>query len=201
MKKTIIFDLGGVLIDWNPKYMYRKIFETEKSVDHFLQHVCTFEWNEAQDGGRTIAEANQILIDQFPEYQSEILAFYGRWTEMLGGPIVGTVDILRQISRSTSSRLVALTNWSAETWPHAIERYDFLQLFEGILVSGQEGLKKPDPAIYHLILSRYDIKPQDAVFIDDNLRNIEAAKAIGIQSILFVSPDQLAADLQSLDLL
>ncbi|MEM1123825.1 MAG: HAD family hydrolase, partial [Bacteroidota bacterium] len=140
---TIIFDLGGVLIKWDPKRVFRTIFDTEAAVDKFLAEVCTMDWNEQQDAGRPIAEANRILIEKFPEYQAEIEAYYGRWTEMLGGAIAGTVQILEALKASKKYRLYALTNWSAETFPEALKRYEFLQHFKNILVSGKEGMKKP----------------------------------------------------------
>lgn len=196
MIKNVIFDLGGVLIDWDPKYMYRKIFDTEEEIDQFLATICTFEWNEEQDGGRTIAEANQILIDKFPQWEKEIKAFYGRWEEMLGDAIQGTVDLLQQIYDDKNYRLYALTNWSAETWPVAVDRFHFLQYFEGILVSGQEKLKKPDPKIYQMILDRYDLNPTECIFIDDNKRNVVAAETEGIASIHFENPEQLSSILK-----
>lgn len=189
--QTIVFDLGGVLIDWNPAYLYRKIFSDESSMDYFFKEICTSHWNEQQDAGRPLAAATQVLVDQFPGYEAEIRAYYGRWTEMLGGPIEGTVDLLQQIHTRGKHRLYALTNWSDETFPVAWERYEFLRLFEGILVSGAEKLKKPDPKIYQLLLKRYQIEPHTALFIDDNLNNVAAAKAEGMQAIHFQSPDQL----------
>ena len=178
-------------MDWSPRYLYKHYFDSEEAMEYFFANVCTFDWNEMQDGGRTIAEANKILIDQYPEYEEEILAFYGRWREMLGGPIEGTVDILENIKRDSSMGLYALTNWSAETWPVALEEYDFLNHFEGILVSGQEKLKKPAPAIYELILSRYGLIAEECLFIDDNQRNVSAAIECGIRSIKFENPEQL----------
>ena len=198
---TIIFDLGGVLIDWNPRHLYRKIFDNEQEMEQFLAEICTSDWNEEQDAGRTLAEATQILVDQFPEQASKIEAFYGRWEEMLGGPIPGTVDIFKRLKDQNTHRIVALTNWSAETFPIAIERYDFLQWFEGILVSGVEKLKKPDPKIYHLILDRYSIKAENSIFIDDSLRNIKAANALGINGIHFQSPEELEGTLKEMEIL
>ncbi|MEM7103940.1 MAG: HAD family phosphatase [Bacteroidota bacterium] len=189
--ETIIFDLGGVLIDWNPQYLYRKIFPDEEERTYFLQNVCTPHWNEQQDAGRSIEEANKILIDQYPQFEKEILAFYGRWTEMLGGPIDETVELLKLLNGNGNHRLLALTNWSAETFPIALERYDFLQIFSGILVSGQENMKKPDPRIYQLILDRYHVDPATSVFIDDSQRNIDAAIKEGIDGIVFTSAHQL----------
>lgn len=193
---TVIFDLGGVLIDWNPHRLYKKIFEDEKERNYFLTEVCSPDWNAEQDAGRPLAEATQILLDQFPDYKNEIKAYYDRWTEMLGGEIQGTVKILEHLHRVKTHKLFALTNWSHETFPYALENFPFLQLFEGILVSGDEKLKKPDAEIYHLTLKRFKIIPQHAVFIDDSLKNIEAANILGINGIHFQSPEQLKRDLE-----
>lgn len=193
--ETIIFDLGGVLIDWEPRYLYRKIFEDEVRMEWFLEHICTPDWNEEQDGGRSLQAAMDLLIGRHPEWEAEIRAFYGRWSEMLGGAIGETVDILRQIKSTGRYRLYALTNWSAETWPVAWEQFRFLHEFDGVLVSGQERLKKPDPTIYHLLLDRYEIDPTRALFIDDNLRNVQAAEACGIPSVHFIGAGQLKAEL------
>ena len=196
--QTIIFDLGGVLIDWNPRYLYRKIFDTEAQIESFLAQICTGDWNEQQDAGRPLATATQLLVDQHPEQEAAIRAFYDRWIEMLGGPIDGTVEVFRKLKAQGTHRLYALTNWSAETFPHALERYDFLGWFEGILVSGQEMMKKPDPRIYQLILDRYNIEPSTALFIDDSQRNVDGALASGIQAIRFESPQKLQEDLDRL---
>lgn len=189
MIKNVVFDLGGVLVDWDPRYMYRTVFETDVAMEYFLSNVCTTDWNEEQDGGRPISDANAVLIAKYPQYRAEIEAFYGRWTEMLGGPIHDMVEVLQQIHRSGKYRLLALTNWSAETWPIAVERYEFLNSFEGILVSGVERLKKPNPAIYQLLFSRYEILPKQSVFIDDNLRNIKAASRQGLQTVHHTSSE------------
>ena len=193
--QNIIFDLGAVLIDWNPRYLYQQIFQSREAMEYFLTHVCTPEWNEEQDGGRLILEAENLLLDQFPHYKSEILAFYGRWTEMLGGPIQGTVDVLQGLRENKQHGLFALTNWSAETWPKAVERFDFLNWFDGILVSGKEKMKKPDLRIYQAICDRYGLEPASTLFIDDNHRNIEAAQQLGLQTIHFASPSQMEAEL------
>ena len=201
MIKNIIYDLGGVLIDWDPRYMYRTIFESEEAMEYFLANICTSDWNEQQDGGRLISEANACLIATYPQYKAEIEAFYNRWTEMLGGPVAQMVAGLQTIAMHKKQRLVALTNWSAETWPEATSRYDFLNIFEGILVSGHEQLKKPDPAIYQLLCDRYDLVAEESLFIDDNHRNIVAAQQLGIQTIHHISSDSTLEQLQALGLL
>jgi 2-haloacid dehalogenase len=187
---TVIFDLGGVLIDWNPEHLYRKIFDDVERMRFFLSEICTPEWNEEQDAGRPLREATEWLVARHPEWAAEIRAFYGRWDEMLGGVIADTEDILRRLHAQERPRLYALTNWSAETFPIAWERYDCLRLFEGILVSGIEKLKKPDPRIYRLLLDRYAIAPHRALFIDDNQRNVDAARLEGIDAHRFESPRQ-----------
>ena len=198
---TIIFDLGGVLIDWNPERLYKKIFEDEQERHYFLKEVCSPAWNAEQDAGRPLEEATQILLDQFPDYGAEIRAYYDRWTEMLGGTIEGTVKILEHLHNLKMHKLFALTNWSGETFPYALKNFHFLQLFEGILVSGDEKVKKPDPKIYELMLERFKIIPQNAVFIDDSMKNVEAAKNLNINAIHFHSPVQLRQDLESFGIL
>ena len=198
---TIVFDLGGVLIDWNPRYLYRKLFTDEQEMNTFLETVTTPDWNEEQDAGRSIADATAFLVAQHPEHRQLIEHFYGRWSEMLGGAIQGTVDILTELRTSGRFRLYALTNWSAETFPIALEQFEFLHWFEGIVVSGVEKSRKPFPDFYHLLLTRYGIEPEHAVFIDDNERNILAAQAVGLHTVHFLSPEQLRSELQTYGLL
>lgn len=195
--EAIIWDLGGVLIDWNPRYLYSKIFRSDHAMEYFLSYICTSEWNEEQDGGRSFQEGTELLIRYFPEYENEVRAFYARWTEMLGGDIIDTVNILKHIKLQKKYKQYALTNWSAESFPVALERYEFLQLFDGILVSGVEKLKKPDPAIYQLLLSRYGLNAGSVIFIDDNLRNVKAARNLGITSIHFTNPPTLIEELSN----
>lgn len=193
---TIIFDLGGVLIDWNPAYVYNTLIPEEEKRLHFFENICTPEWNEEQDAGRTIKEANEVLIAKHPEWKEHIEAYYGRWEEMLGGPIEETVEVLRQLKDSGRYKLYALTNWSAELFPIALQRYEFLHWFHGRLVSGEEKLRKPFPEFYQLLLDRFDIKKEEALFIDDNLRNAEAAQAFGIDTVRFENAGQLRKALQ-----
>lgn len=198
---TIIFDLGGVLIDWNPEYVFVEIFDKDRQkMKWFLENVCTHDWNENQDAGYPISKATEEKILKFPGYKNEIEAFYGRWEEMLGGAIEGSVNILKQLIDSKNYKIVALTNWSAETFPIALERFEFLQWFDGIIVSGEEKTRKPFKDIYDLTLERFGITAENALFIDDNLRNIEAAEQIGINTIQFKSPEQLQEDLKKFDI-
>lgn len=193
---TIIFDLGGVLIDWNPRYVYRKIFKTEEDVEWFLENVTTSEWNENQDAGYPLHQATGELIAKHPEWEPEIKAYYGRWLEMLGDQIHETVEILQQLKQTGKYKLYALTNWSAETFPHALERFEFFKMFEGIVVSGEEKMKKPSAAFYKIITDRYHLDPSKTIFIDDSLRNIKGAEAVGITGIHFHNPSQLKEALQ-----
>lgn len=189
--RTIIFDLGGVLIDWNPEYVFQHIIPNEEKRRFFFDNICTHDWNIEQDAGRTLVEATEGKVAEFPEWETEIRAYYGRWTEMLGGPIAGTVEILRGLIDDPNYRVYALTNWSNETFPIALELYDFLHWFEGIVVSGDEKTRKPFADIYLTLLNRYDIAPHEAIFIDDALKNVEGAQALGIHGIHFQSPEQL----------
>lgn len=198
---TAVFDLGGVLIDWNPRHLYRKLFAgDEAAMERFLAEVCTPDWNLAQDAGRPFAEACALLVERHPEKKELIEAFHHRWTEMLAGPIEGTVEILREL-KERGTPLYALTNWSAETFPHALERYGFLEWFIGTIVSGRERIVKPDPRIYRLLVERFEIDPAAAVYIDDNRRNTEAASALGLHGIHFTTPAALAAELRDVGLL
>jgi 2-haloacid dehalogenase len=193
---TIIFDLGGVLIDWNPAYVFDTLIPEEEKRKHFFENICTPEWNEEQDAGRSIKEANEVLIQKHPEWKGHIEAYYGRWEEMLGGPIEETVEVLRQLKDSGRYKLYALTNWSAELFPIALQRYEFLHWFHGRLVSGEEKLRKPATEFYQLLLDRFNFKKEEALFIDDNLRNAEAAETFGIETIRFRNAIQLKAALQ-----
>jgi 2-haloacid dehalogenase len=196
--KNIIFDLGGVLIDWNPKYVYREVFETEEKVDWFLENICISEWNIQQDAGRTLAEGTEIKVKEHPEWEKEIRLFYGRWEDMLGEAIEETVAILKYFSEHKNYKIYALTNWSYETFPVALDRFDFLSWFEGILVSGEEKLIKPDPAIYHLMMEKYKLIPEECIFIDDNKENVSGARGVGIHAFNFSSASKLKNDLNSI---
>jgi len=167
-------------------------------MESFLSEVCTMDWNEQQDAGRSWQDGIDLLVPNFPKYEKEINAYFDRWEEMLGGEISGTVKILKALKASDKYRIYGLTNWSAETFPIAVKQFDFLDWFDGILVSGDEGIKKPDPAIYERLLDRYQIDRKTAVFIDDSLRNVTAAQKIGIKSIHFTDPEALERSLQTL---
>ncbi|MFA6248527.1 MAG: HAD family phosphatase [Mucilaginibacter sp.] len=197
MINTIIFDLGAVLVDWNPHYLYRNLFADEQEMKDFLANITTPDWNEEQDAGRPLQEGTELLVQQYPHHEANIRAFYGRWEEMLGDAIEGTVELFKQLKDNGKYKIYALTNWSAETFPIALQRYDFLNWFDGIVVSGTEKMRKPNPAFYQLLLDRYNTKAEEALFIDDNLRNVLAAQKMGIKSIHFSSAEQLKKELVS----
>ena len=195
---TIIFDLGAVLIDWNPRYLYRKIFKTEEEITWFLENICTHDWNEKQDAGRSFEEATEELVSHHPHYETAIRAWYGRWKETMNGPIQESVNIFRELKESKRYKIYALTNWSAETFPWALEKFEFLHWFDGIVVSGIEKTRKPFPEFFQILFDRHQIDPAAALFIDDNLRNIEGGLAVGLPGIHFISPAQLKEDLRKL---
>ncbi|MEK9604423.1 MAG: HAD family phosphatase [Flavobacteriaceae bacterium] len=195
--KNIIFDLGGVLIDWNPEYVYLDVFDGDrKKMQWFFDEICTMDWNENQDAGYPLQKATEDRVSMFPQYENWIRMYYGRWEEMLGDPIEKTVEILNQLLKKPNYRVVALTNWSAETFPVALDRFEFLHRFEGIVVSGTEKTRKPFSEIYQLTLDRYGFNAQESLFIDDNLRNIKAASAMDIQTVHFKNPDDLRIELE-----
>jgi 2-haloacid dehalogenase len=200
-RSVAVFDLGGVLIDWNPRYLYRKLFHgDDAAMEHFLATVCTPSWNAQQDAGRNFAEACATLKLEHPAHAEMIDAWIQRHEEMVPGPIVGTVDILGEL-RSRGVPLYALSNWSAETFPTSLRRFEFLQWFKGVLLSGEVRLIKPDPRIFQLFFETHAIDPADAVYIDDLPSNVEAAAALGMHSILFTDPSALRIELVKLGLL
>lgn len=200
MIQTVIFDLGGVLIDWNPRYLYRQLFDDEARMEWFLETVCTQEWNEQQDAGRPIADAVAEAVGRWPEYDGLIRAYYDRWIEMVGGDLPETVAVLRALYEREVP-LYALTNWSAETFPLVVHRFPFFRWFRDIVVSGKEGLKKPDPRLYRRLLDRHALSPQTTLFIDDNPANVAAAEELGMRGHHFTSAVYLRSDLAAHGLL
>lgn len=191
---TVIFDLGNVLIGWDPRQLYRQLIDDEARMEWFLREVCNSEWNEQQDAGRPWTEATAVLRARFPEHAEWIDAYHLRWRETLLGPIEGSVALLEAL-KARGMRLLALTNWSQETFPIARQLYPFLQWFEGIVVSGEERLVKPDPRIFQRLLQRYAVDPATALYIDDSARNVAAAQALGMQAWWFQTPEGLRAHL------
>ena len=193
--KNIVFDFGGVLIDWNPRYLYRKVFNDDASMERFLKEICNGEWNEKQDGGRPFSEGIDELIKIFPEEAEKITLYFNRWEEMVGGEIKGTPEVFYEL-KSLGFALYGLTNWSGETFPKVKYQFRFLNEFDGIVVSGDEKLLKPDPAIFNLLLNRYDLIPGETLFIDDNPVNVETANRLGLEAIRFESAEQLRNNLR-----
>ena len=200
---NVVFDLGGVLIDWDPRHVYRHVFDDEQEMERFLADVCSAEWNSRQDAGRPWVEAIAELVAEHPEYEAEIRAYRDRWTEMLGGPIDATVRVLGELKASGRQRLYGLSNWSAETFVVArqMPEYAFLGWFDGLVISGEIGICKPDPAIFEHLLDRYRLDPARTLFIDDQARNVEVAGTLGIATILFEGGNQLRAELERLGIL
>jgi 2-haloacid dehalogenase len=200
-RNTVIFDLGGVLIDWDPRHLYRKLFAgDEAAMEDFLATVCTHQWNRCQDAGRSFAEGARLLKAEYPDKAKLIDAYGARFDEMMPGPIAGSVEILGEL-RDRGTQLYALTNFSAETYAPARERFAFLSWFRGILVSGEVKVIKPDPRIFQLLIERFDIDPHSAVYIDDVEANAAAARAFGIHAIQFTTPAALREELVGLGLL
>lgn len=198
---VIIFDLGGVLIDWNPRYLYRKIFKgDEPGMEYFLENICSQEWNAKQDAGRPFKEATDELIAAYPEHGECIKAYFSRWPEMVEDALWDSVSILKALKDKAYS-LHALSNWSAETFPLVSHRFEFLNWFETILLSGEERLVKPDREIFELMLERIGCKAEQCLFIDDTMANIVTARALGFYTIPFTSPDQLNAELLRIGLI
>lgn len=196
--KNIIFDFGGVVMDWNPRYFFKDHFNDDEKMEHFLKNIATDEWNAEQDRGRTLAEGTEIQVAKHPEWEKEIRAYYDNWTTMLKSDIPHNVEVLRKLEHS-KYELFGLTNWSAETFPYALENYDFFNIFEGkIVVSGTEKLIKPDPAIWEVLLNRYQLKAEESVFIDDNAKNIEVAKSLGFICIHIKEDTDLEKEMRDL---
>lgn len=200
-RPTIVFDLGGVLIDWNPRYLYRQLFDgDDERMEYFLAHICSPEWNAQQDAGRPFAEAVEERIRAFPRYDNLISAYFARWPEMIAGSIVGTVAVMSEL-REHGYPLVALSNWSAETFPFVKYRFEFFNWFDQIVLSGEEGCIKPDPQIYRILLDRIQSDAGQCLLIDDSEENIITARSLGFNTILFTSPDHLRAELIAISIM
>jgi 2-haloacid dehalogenase len=192
--KAVVFDLGGVLIDWDPRHLYRKLLADEAAVEEFLATVCTPEWNAELDRGRPFAEGVAELVERHPEHAAAIAAYHERWPEMVAGDIPGTVEVLAEL-RAAGVPLYALTNWSAETFAITRGRFEFLEWFDGLLVSGEERVTKPDPAIFQLLLDRFGLDPTATVFVDDSEANVAAARRLGFDAIGFTGHEELRREL------
>lgn len=193
--KNIIFDFGGVLMDWDPRYFFKAYFNDDEKMEYFLENIAQTAWNEEQDRGRPLSEGTEIQVKKFPDWEKEIRAYYDNWTTMLKSDIPDNVEVLRKLGK-TDYHLFGLTNWSEETFPYALENYDFFQLFDGkIVVSGTEKLIKPDPKIWYVLLERYHLQAQESVFIDDNPKNIEIARSLGFETVHITPETNLEKEL------
>ena len=198
---TVVFDLGGVLVDWNPRYLYRPLFKgDDAAMEHFLARICPPHWNVQMDAGKPFAEAIAERSLEYPEHAELIALWKTGWEQMLRDAIHESVEILRKL-HARGVRLYALTNWSAETFPVALQRYQFLQCFEHIVVSGSVRLAKPDPRIFEHAIERCRLTPASTVFVDDSLKNVEAARELGMHGIHFEHPQKLEEDLRALGVL
>jgi len=197
---TVVFDLGGVLIDWSPYHLYRGLMDDEAEIDAFLEEIGFSAWNAQLDAGRSWPAAVEDLATRYPHRRALIEAFHARWSETLGEAIDGTVDILRELL-DAGVRVIALSNWAADTFPQALERFAFLGWFEGIVISGEVGVGKPDPRIFEALLTRFGLDAADAVFVDDSPANVAAAARLGFHALPFSSPDDFRAELVALGLL
>jgi 2-haloacid dehalogenase len=198
--ETIIFDLGNVLVSWDPANLYRKIFTDSQEMDYFLANIGTMEWHTLQDGGRSPQEGTEDLVQQHPQHEEAIRAFYTRWNEMFNGPIEGSVQVLKEL-KEKGYPVYALSNWNRELYDQTVDDFPFLDWFDGRIISSDEGMKKPDEAIFQLLFERFGIHPATAIFIDDNKANTETAERLGLRSILFTSPEALRHQLQTLQIL
>ena len=200
MITTLIFDFGGVLIDWNPRYLYRRYFDSAAAMEGFLNEIDFAGWNVHQDRGRPFSEGVRELSARFPHYKSLIQAYHEHWEESLGSPIEGTAEILRMV-KGLGYPVYGLSNWSSETFPRAQAKFDFLHLLDDYMLSGDVSAVKPDPLIFQLALERFGRRAEECLFIDDSPANVEAASALGFACIRFLSPSQLQADLERLGIL
>ncbi|MCP3965875.1 MAG: HAD family phosphatase [Lentisphaerae bacterium] len=191
---TIVFDFGGVLMDWNPRYLFQKLFDDENSMEFFLTEICSAGWNAKQDAGRSFAVATSELIEKHPDYAEMIEAYDYRWEETVSGAITPTVNILKKLHKN-GYELYGLSNWSAEKFTVVRENYSFFGLFKDIILSGEEGIIKPEPEIYEILLKRIKKESSECLFIDDSKANVDAAEALGFHSIHFKDAEQLKTQL------
>lgn len=188
--EAVVFDVGGVLLDWDPRHLYRKLFDDEDAMDRFLDEVCTLDWHAAHDRGVPFEPSCAALAAEHPEHAELIWAWGRRSEEMVAGPVPGTVEILREL-KDRDVPCYALTNMEAATYPQRLERFPFLRWFDGTVVSGFEGIAKPDPEIFQLLLDRFGLSATATVLVDDAARNLVAARRLGMQTVRFESAAQL----------
>ena len=197
---AVIFDFGGVLIEWDPRNLYRRYFDDAESMERFLEEIDFMEWNALQDKGRPFAEGVADLTAQFPQHADLIRAYHEHWEESIGEPITPVIEILKRV-KAAGWPVYGLSNWSMETFPIIRKQHTFFNLLDGYLLSGEVKLVKPDPAIFQRMLEKIGRKPEECVFIDDNPANVVAARALNIVTIQYQSPEQLERELQQLGIL
>ncbi len=195
MIENIVFDFGGVLIDWNPRYLYRKVFQNESEMEYFLSHVCTPRWNADLDRGKPFKKGVEELLPLYPQYAEQIKMYDTRWEEMCGNVIQGSVDLLYRLADHYP--VYGLTNWAEEKFALTRPKHDFFNVFKGIVISGVEKEIKPEPQLFEILIRRYGLDPEKTVFTDDSLPNIETAKRLGFQAIHFETPEKLKKELQN----
>ena len=193
--KNIVFDFGGVLVDWNPHHLYDKYFGSVEKAEWFLNNICLYSWNIQMDGGKPFAEGVAELQAEYPEWSEAIEIYHTRWIEMMAGEIEGMSSLVKHL-KAAGYRVFGLTNWSSETFPLVRDKYPIFSLMEGMVVSGEEHLLKPDAAIYNCLLERYGLRAEESLFIDDNMANVEGARAVGMQGVQFKSAEKLERTLK-----
>ncbi|WP_417451657.1 HAD family hydrolase [Kordiimonas sp.] len=194
--EAVLFDIGNVFVEWDPRNLYSKLIDDARELEVFLTDVVTLEWHTEHDRGRSFAEGVRLLADRFPEYEDLIRAFDERWNETIGPVFTETVSILEQLSEQ-GTRAYGLTNFSAEKWPTFCRQHAFTDLFDGVVVSGEEKLVKPDPRIYQVAIERFNLDPERTVYIDDRLDNVHAARQLGMIGHHFTGADKLAHELRA----
>ncbi len=193
--KNIVFDFGGVLVDWNPHYLYDKYFGSREKAEWFLNNICVYSWNIQMDGGKPFAEGVAELQAQYPEWSEAIAIYHTRWIEMMGGEIAGMADIVKRL-KEAGYGVYGLTNWSSETFPLVRDKYAIFKQLDGMVVSGEEHLLKPDAAIYKCLLERYNLQAEESLFVDDNADNVIGARNVGMKAVRFTSVAELERELK-----
>ena len=200
MIKNIIFDFGGVLVDWNPHYLFDKYFSDINESNYFIENVCTSEWNAEMDGGKPFEQAVRERSSMFPKYTEALKLYQTNWMDTMGEEIPGMYDLIKSLKDNGFPVIYGLTNWSAETFPTVQKIYRIFSLIDNIVVSGEVKQLKPNPEIFHTLLNKYNLKPGESLFIDDNIKNVEGAKAVGINAIRFENAQKLKEDLEALNI-
>ncbi|MBR6092020.1 MAG: HAD family phosphatase [Bacteroidales bacterium] len=196
--KNIIFDFGGVLVDWNPHYLFDKYFNDIEESNYFIENVCNSEWNAEMDGGKQFEQAVRERSAMFPQYAEPLKLYQTNWMDTMGEEILGMYDLIKSLKENGFPVIYGLTNWSAETFPAVQKKYHIFSLIDNIVVSGEVKQLKPNPEIFHTLLNKYNLKAEESLFIDDNIKNVEGAKAVGINALRFENASKLKHDLEKI---